>query len=104
MHKIKDRVPDNAVALNIILVCDDYIHKLNKQFLNKDRPTDVLSFLIQDKVWGEIYISRDRARVQARQEKISIEQEIFNLIAHGILHLANYSHREMKKIRRELNR
>ncbi|MEO0083679.1 MAG: rRNA maturation RNase YbeY [candidate division WOR-3 bacterium] len=100
----------NADVLNIVFVNDKYIKKLNKQFLKKDRPTDVLAFpmkinsdktpsLIDDNVFGEIYISKDRAKKQAKALKIKVSDEIYNLIKHGILHLLGYSHQEMRLIK-----
>jgi probable rRNA maturation factor len=67
--------------------------------LSRNRPTDVLSFPIQDKLLGEIYISQDRARAQAKEQKITTGLEICNLIEHGILHLLGYSHEMMRKIK-----
>ena len=95
----KKKLPHDANNLNIVFVHDAYIKKLNKQFLGRNRPTDVLSFPIQDKLLGEIYISRDRARAQAKEQKITTGQEICNLIEHGILHLLGYSHEMMRKIK-----
>jgi probable rRNA maturation factor len=95
--KIHQKIPKCTKSLNIIIVNDRYIHKLNKQFLKRDRPTDVLSFLINNKLLGEIYISKDRARIQARDQKIRLNEEICNLIEHGILHLLGFSHQEMSK-------
>lgn len=97
-------------AINIIIVNDKYIHKLNKQFLKKDRPTDVLSFPVhdvtrsdikqsEDALLGEIYISRDRAKTQAKEQNITQNEEICNLVRHGILHLLGYTHGAMKKLR-----
>jgi probable rRNA maturation factor len=94
----KNKLPAQSSSLNIILVSDVYIKKLNKQFLGRNRPTDVLSFSLKDKLLGEIYISKDRAKIQARQQKITAGKEICNLIEHGILHLLGYSHAKMKRL------
>jgi probable rRNA maturation factor len=59
---------------------------------------------LQDTLLGEIYISRDRAREQAKERNITQQQEICNLIAHGLLHIAGYSHTQMKKIQATLNK
>lgn len=98
LHKLKSRIPVDAQVINIIIVTNQHIQKLNKKFLHKNRPTDVISFPLNEKIWGEIYISRERASTQAKERKITPKQEICNLIVHGILHLANYSHAEMRKI------
>lgn len=103
LKKVSKRIPVDTDSINIIIVSDHYIHKLNKQFLNRDYPTDVLAFPIQEKLWGEIYISKDRAARQAKEQKIDRTQEICNLISHGILHLACYSHDEMEKVLKSIN-
>jgi rRNA maturation RNase YbeY len=115
LSAIKGRIPRNAKALNIIIVPDSFIQKLNKNFLGRDYPTDVLAFPLMTRLsakiihrhqeeilWGEIYISKDRAKKQAKELEITANEEICNLITHGILHLAQYNHREMKKIEDKL--
>jgi rRNA maturation RNase YbeY len=92
----KKKLLDNRQVLNIIFVNDSYIQKLNKEFLGRSRPTDVLAFPIGMQTWAEIYISRERAKIQAKEYKISAVQEICNLIEHGILHLLGYSHKMMQ--------
>lgn len=99
---IKNRLPDTFIKINIVIVTDSYIHKLNKKFLNKDRPTDILSFPLGGEIWGEIYISQDRARVQAKENRLTLRNEICNLIAHGVMHLAGFSHAQMIKITKSL--
>ncbi len=93
----KKKLPKKSDSINIILVRDAYIKKLNKEFLGRNRPTDVLSFPLKDKLLGEIYISVDRARLQAKTQKITAAQEICNLIEHGILHLLGYAHKMMEQ-------
>lgn len=88
-------------VFNIILVDDDYIHKLNKEYRNIDRVTDVISFALEDndndyesdfRVLGDIYISIDTAYRQAREYNHSNLREICFLATHGILHLLGYDH------------
>ncbi|MEO0072107.1 MAG: rRNA maturation RNase YbeY [candidate division WOR-3 bacterium] len=112
LKKISHRIAVGANALNIIIVNDQFIKKLNKNFLGRNYPTDVMAFplakskeLIMPKeevLWGEIYISKDRAQIQAQELSITLDKEICNLITHGILHLAGYSHQAMKKIEKML--
>ena len=93
---------DNC-CFNIILVDDDYIHKLNKEYRNIDRVTDVISFALEDsdnsyesnyRVLGDIYISVDTAYRQALEYNHSNLREICFLATHGILHLLGYDHME----------
>lgn len=99
LRKVQTRISKNGRKINIIIVADKYIQVLNKQYLHKNQPTDVISFPLDEELWGEIYISRDRAKEQAKERQIMPEQEITNLIIHGILHLAGYTHDEMQKLR-----
>jgi probable rRNA maturation factor len=76
---------------SIILTSDGKIHELNKEFLNHDYPTDVITFELENKpLEGEIYISIDTAERQAAEYKVSLTNELKRLAVHGILHLAGY--------------
>jgi len=90
--------------LHIVLTDDPYITKLNRRFTGRAGPTDVLSFPFpaerlptEERVWGEIYISLDRAAEQARDYGIGLEDEARRLIIHGILHLLGYDHQTNKE-------
>ncbi|MFO7891102.1 MAG: rRNA maturation RNase YbeY [bacterium] len=77
--------------VSIVLVSDDYISKLNKKFLNRDMPTDVLAFpMNEDEVWGEVYVSVDRAIEQSEYYEVNVNMELTRLVIHGILHLLGY--------------
>ncbi len=86
---------------NIILVDNDYIHKLNKEYRGIDRVTDVISFALEDsqdevkldfRVLGDIYISVDKAKDQAKEYGHSFLRELSFLTIHGLLHLLGYDH------------
>jgi rRNA maturation RNase YbeY len=93
--------------VSIVLVNNRRIHALNRQFLNHDRPTDVISFPLdvsepgQPRLLGEVYVSRDQARVQAREYGVGYHDEVKRLILHGILHLLGLTHRQMEPYYRE---
>jgi probable rRNA maturation factor len=98
----RDFNPD-AAAVNVIFVTDRKIHALNRQFLKRDRPTDVISFDCkgpsvpdEPRLLGEVYISRDRARAQAREYGVSYTSELRRLVLHGLLHLLGLTHRQME--------
>lgn len=88
--------------LSVLLTNDKTIQQLNRDYRQKDRPTDVLSFHFDlgvgpsapDAEWllGDIVISLDTAERQAIGRKRSIEAEVRWLLAHGILHLCGYDH------------
>ncbi len=92
---------------------DRELQRLNRQFLNKDYPTDVLSFPSPgpDGFLGEIAISADRAAGQARARGHSTDAEIRILMLHGVLHLLGMDHerdrgamaRAERRYRREFN-
>lgn len=77
-----------------LLAGDRVLHRLNKQFLGHDYPTDVLSFPSPgpDGFLGEMAISLDRAAEQSRERGHSLEQEISILMLHGVLHLLGLDH------------
>ena len=98
-----------TVYFNIIIFYNNYIHKLNKEYRGIDRPTDVISFALEDKedikyedfrLLGDIYISLDKAKEQAIEYGHSFKREICFLAVHGLLHLLGYDHmiKEEEKI------
>ncbi len=99
-YAIKHENLDNVI-FNIIIVDNEYIHKLNKEYRGIDRPTDVISFALEDnsdfeldgiRVLGDIYISIDKVYEQAKEYGHSNLREICFLMIHGFLHLLGYDH------------
>jgi len=89
----RDRHIDPAQRTSVILCSDRVIRRLNARFRNIDRPTDVLSFAYDDRdLKGEIYISLQRAAVQARRYGHSYDDEVRRLFVHGMFHLLGYDH------------
>lgn len=91
---------DNGQA-SIIIVDNTRIKKINKEYRNIDRETDVISFALEDdntfveipiRVLGDIYISIDKAKRQACEYGHSLKREICFLTVHGMLHLLGYDH------------
>ena len=102
---------------NIIIVDNERIHEINKEYRNVDRETDVISFAMEDnldieykdfRLLGDIYISIDKCYSQANEYGHSNTREICFLATHGILHLLGYDHMkefdeiEMFKLQDEL--
>lgn len=107
-------VIDGEVALTF--VDDEKIHELNRDYRGIDRPTDVLSFAMNDtvddeleivyeleegeemenipEVLGDIIISVSRAKLQSEEYGHSLEREIGFLFVHGFLHLLGYDHQD----------
>ncbi len=88
---------DKNVEVSVVLVHDEDIHVMNRDFRNIDRPTDVLSFedhSVEDGVHmlGDIVISVDAIRRQAEDYGHSLKREFCFLVTHGYLHLLGYDH------------
>lgn len=82
-------------TVNVLVTSSRALRRLNRQFLGKDEPTDVLSFPVPDrspKLAGDIAISADIARHNARLLGHSPAEEVKILTLHGLLHLAGYNH------------
>ena len=96
----------DEAEVSLMLVDDQRIHALNLEYRGVDRPTDVLSFALQeemeeepesefeDEMLGDIVISVPRARAQAEEYGHSFERELVYLAVHGTLHLLGYDHEE----------
>jgi probable rRNA maturation factor len=80
--------------VSVALVDNQQIKKINKQFRKIDQPTDVLSFPMDEEIWGDVIISIDRAREQAKDYGHSFQREIGYLFTHGVLHLLGYDHKD----------
>ncbi|QQR54460.1 rRNA maturation RNase YbeY [Candidatus Peregrinibacteria bacterium] len=79
--------------LELLLTNDTEIQNLNRNYRGKDRPTDVLSFSLEDEhTLGQIVISVERARAQAETLDQPLEEELRFLFAHGLMHLCGYDH------------
>ena len=94
------------VCFNVILVNNEYIHELNRDYRHIDRPTDVITFALEDnkdfpgydvRILGDIYISLEKAHSQAVEYGHSFKREICFLAVHGFLHLLGYDHMEKEE-------
>ena len=100
---LKEEQVSNAV-FSIVFVGLEEIHELNKNYRGIDRPTDVISFALEDsddfelegvRVLGDIYVCIDKMKEQALEYGHSEKRELSFLVCHGLLHLLGYDH--MKK-------
>lgn len=85
--------------LSIVIVDDPAILRLNREYLHRSRPTNVISFPMgpsdffpSPRILGDVVISIEAAQRQARQRRGKLEDEILFLLIHGILHLLGYDH------------
>jgi len=80
-------------SATIAFVSDSRIRKLNQQFRGIDKATDVLSFPADEPDnLGDVAISVETATKQAKDNGLSLDDEIAQLILHGLLHLSGYDH------------
>jgi probable rRNA maturation factor len=89
-------------GLNIVFCADGYLLTLNKQFLQHDFYTDILSFPLtrpHDPLVAEIYISIDRVRENAQNIGATLKEELHRVIFHGILHFCGYRDKSSTDIR-----
>ncbi len=101
LHKLTDKT-----EVDITIVDDEEIHALNREYRNVDRPTDVLSFALdegsedepeildgpEEHLLGDIIISAETAQRQGEEFGHGLEREIVYLAVHGLLHLLGYDH------------
>lgn len=79
--------------LNYIFCSDDHVLEMNKQYLDHDTYTDILTFDNSEKenlLIGDIFISVDRIEENAQKFQVSFEEELHRVMIHGVLHLCGY--------------
>lgn len=110
-----------TLCFDIVFCGNEKIHQINKEYRNIDRPTDVISFAIfadsesherfifdEEINLGEIILSLEKTEIQAVENGQTFEDELYFLLAHGILHLMGYDHQceetlcEMWDIQKEM--
>jgi len=86
--------------INFIFCDDDYLLVINKQYLQHDTLTDIITFDYSEKqkINGDIFISVERVKMNASEYKVSLREELLRVMAHGILHLCGYKDKTAKEI------
>lgn len=92
LEKVARAEKRKVASLAYIFVSDDELWQMNKQFLNHDTYTDIITFDYSEEnsVSGEIYISVDRVSENAEKYKHPVAEELLRVMAHGVLHLCGY--------------
>lgn len=99
-YAIKYEKLDNVI-FNVIIVDEEKIHELNREYRGIDRPTDVITFALEDnediiyedfRLLGDIYICLEKVYSQAEEYGHSVLRELSFLTIHGFLHLLGYDH------------
>ena len=104
---------DSQKRISVLITNDVEIQKLNKQFLKKDYPTDILSWTYdldeekkvglemresrEENIAGELVVSAERVSKQAFENGWNFETELIRLLAHGCAHLAGWDHEESER-------
>lgn len=97
---------EDGSEVSITFVTNEAIHEINREYRDKDHPTDVISFALEElgegeieivgedipRILGDIIISTDRTKEQANEYGHSFERELGFLAVHGFLHLLGYDH------------
>jgi len=99
---------EDNTELSLLLTDNEGIRALNRRYLDRDRPTDVLSFPMWDfnselrtpnseLILGDVVISIEKARKQAEELGVTMDEELSRLLVHGILHLFGFDHEKSSK-------
>lgn len=89
------------VSAEYIFCSDDYLLEINKDFLQHDYYTDIITFDLSEEeheIEGTIYISIDRVRDHAQTLNIDFETELARVMAHGLLHLCGYQDKSAAEV------
>ena len=87
--------------IDFIFCSDEYLLQINKDFLQHDYYTDIITFGLSqqpDEIIGEVYVSIDRVRDNAVQHNTTFKQELLRVIFHGCLHLCGYGDKKKREI------
>jgi rRNA maturation RNase YbeY len=85
--------------LNYIFCSDEYLLKINKEYLNHDTLTDIITFDNSEEaltIEGDIFISIERVQENAQELKVSFEEELARVMIHGVLHLVGYKDKTLE--------
>lgn len=84
--------------INYIFCDDEYLHKINVEYLDHDTLTDIISFdyTVGNELHGDIFVSVERVRDNAADFKVSFEEEMKRVMIHGILHYCGYKDKSEK--------
>ena len=118
LKEFLNRLFDSQRGISVLITNDVEIQKLNKQFLKKDYPTDILSWTYNvgegeiaavelnesqvENIAGELAVSAESVSKQASENGWDFETELIRLLAHGCAHLAGWDHEESEKQERQM--
>lgn len=105
LHSLAAAAPHVRGDVAVVVTDDKTIRRLNRRYRDKDAATDVLAFPLGDGLatgepFGDVVISWETARRQAREYDAALSEEMCRLLIHGTLHLCGYDHHERKQAAR----
>lgn len=82
--------------INYIFCDDEYLHKINLEYLNHDTLTDIISFdyTVGNELNGDIFVSIERVQDNAKDFEVSFEEELKRVLVHGVLHYCGYKDKD----------
>ena len=111
-HSCLEGYKYSTISFDIVFVNNEEIHRINKEYRQKDSPADVITFaLFADSIeeeryildeeinLGEIVVSLDKIEEQSKENSVTFNDELYFLVSHGILHLLGYDHRNEEEYR-----
>lgn len=87
-------------TVNVIFCSDEHLLEMNRTHLNHDYYTDIITFDFSQEnvVSGDLYISLDRVKENAKTNSSSLQNETYRVIIHGVMHLCGYKDKQKKEI------
>ena len=84
--------------INYIFCDDEYLHKINVEYLDHDTLTDIISFdyTVGNLIQGDIFVSVERVKDNANDFNVSFEEELKRVLSHGVLHYCGYKDKSPK--------
>ena len=84
--------------INYIFCDDEYLHKINVEYLDHDTLTDIISFdyTVGNLIQGDIFVSVERVKDNANDFNVSFEEELKRILSHGVLHYCGYKDKSPK--------
>lgn len=107
LYRIFSKNDAELDSLNYIFCSDEYVLKINREYLDHDYYTDIISFPYAEKpeaIKGDIFISIDRITENAKEHNTNFDSELLRVMAHGILHFMGYKDKtpsEKKEMRKK---
>ena len=101
LKKIATNAGFKIKELNYVFCSDEYLYQMNRDYLKHDSYTDIITFDNSEKkgdIEGDIFVSIDRIRENAKTHTQEVETEMNRVLAHGLLHLMGYKDKTQEEV------